>query len=101
MCPNAVELTVEQVWRTADLVGAGSFPWVLAITPPEPDRAHGSGSAADVDPAVARWIRLVCHPSQWLELRFVTPSGDLLRGLIARRAGQTVVALRNAHLVTL
>ncbi|OBB03629.1 secretion protein EspG, partial [Mycobacteriaceae bacterium 1482268.1] len=46
------------------------------------------------------WIRLACHPAQWLELRFVTAGGDLLRGLIARRGDRTVVALRNAHLVT-
>ena len=42
----------------------------------------------------------MCHPAQWLELRFVTTAGDLLRGLVARRGDQTVVALRNAHLVT-
>lgn len=98
---NAVELTVEQAWRIADFVGAGSFPWVLAITPPDLQDGHRSELAAgDVDPAVAAWIRLVCHPSQWLELRFVTAAGDLLRGLVAHRGEQTVVALRNAHLVT-
>ncbi len=101
MRPNAVELTVEQAWRIADFVGAGSFPWVLAITPPGPQDEHRSEFAVDdVDPAVAGWIRLACHPSQWLELRFVTTAGDLLRGLGARRGEQTVVALRNAHLVT-
>lgn len=101
MRPNAVELTVEQAWHIADFVGAGNFPWVLAITPPNPhDGRRAEFAADDVDPAVAAWIRLVCHPRQWLELRFVTPAGDLLRGLVARRGEHTVVALRNAHLVT-
>ena len=35
--PNAVELTVEQAWFVADEIGAGTFPWVLAITPPYRD----------------------------------------------------------------
>ena len=34
---NAVELTAEQAWFVADTFGAGSFPWVLAITPPYSD----------------------------------------------------------------
>ncbi|OBK71953.1 ESX secretion-associated protein EspG [Mycobacterium sp. 1274761.0] len=98
MRPNAVELTVERAWRIADSLGAGSFPWVLAITPLTP----GSGDHIQVvaEPVVEEWIRLACHPAQWLELRFVTAGGDLLRGLIARRGDRTVVALRNAHLVT-
>ena len=101
MRPNAAELSVDEAWRIADFVGAGNFPWVLALTPPSPDDGRRAELAADdVDPAVARWIRLVCHPARWLELRFVTSSGDLLRGLVARRGEQTVVALRNAHLVT-
>ena len=37
---DAVELTVEQAWFIADSVGAGTFPWVLAITPPYSDAAH-------------------------------------------------------------
>lgn len=102
MLPNAVELTVENAWRIAEFVGAGSFPWVLGITSPHPDDGReGELTADDIDPAVAGWIRLVCHPWQWLELRSVTASGDLLRGIVARRGEQTVVALRNAHLVTL
>jgi hypothetical protein len=101
MRPNAIELSVERAWHIADFVGAGSFPWVLAITPPNPQDGRRPEFAADqTDPAVARWIRLVCRPAQWLELRFVTTAGDLLRGLVARRGDQTVVALRNAHLVT-
>jgi EspG family len=101
MRPNAVELTVDEAWRIADAVGAGSFPWVLAITPPHPDDGGRSEFALDeIDPVVADWIRFACHPSQWLELRYVTGGGDLLRGLVARRGKRTVVALRNAQLVT-
>jgi hypothetical protein len=101
MRPNAVELSVEQAWRTADAIGAGSFPWVLAITPPDPHAAQSESGMPVTDPAVAQWLRLVCHPERWLELRFVTAGGDLLRGLVARRAERTVVALRSAHLITL
>jgi EspG family len=101
MRPNAVELSVEEAWHVADAIGAGSFPWVLAITPPHSDDGTRADLAGDgIDPAVAGWIRLVCHPTQWLELRFVTAHNDLLRGLVARRGEQTVVALRNSHLVT-
>jgi hypothetical protein len=119
--PNAVELTVEQAWFVADTVGAGTFPWVLAITTPYTDAAErgafvgrqtseltrmGLMSASGaVNPAVADWIRVVCFPDRWLDLRYVGPAhaagaGDLLRGIIARRGDKTVVALRNAQLVT-
>jgi hypothetical protein len=40
--PNAVELTVDQAWYIAETIGAGSFPWVLAITTPYSDAAHRS-----------------------------------------------------------
>jgi EspG family len=118
--PNAVELTVEQAWFIAETVGAGTFPWVLAITTPYPDAAErgafverqtaeltrmGLMSASGaVNPAVADWIRVACFPDRWLDLRYVGPvqvsGGDLLRGIIARRGEKTVVALRNAQLVT-
>jgi hypothetical protein len=122
--PNAVELTVEQAWFIAETVGAGTFPWVLAITTPYTDAAERGAfmdrqnaelarmgmMAADgaINPAVAEWIRVVCFPERWLDLRYVgsaAASGgdDLLRGIIARRgdkAAKTVVALRNAQLVT-
>jgi hypothetical protein len=119
--PNAVELTVDQAWFIAETVGAGSFPWVLAITTPYVDAAErGAFLAAQnaeltrmgmvsvdgvVNAAVADWIRVVCFPERWLDLRYVgsaaTAGGDdLLRGIIARRGGKTVVALRNAQLVT-
>src|ERR1700744_3338274 len=119
--PNAVELTVDQAWFIAETVGAGTFPWVLAITTPYSDASErgafleeqnadlarmGMLSAeGSVNAAVADWIRAVCFPDQWLDLRFVGSAvaggGDeLLRGIVARRGGKTVVALRNAQLVT-
>ena len=119
--PNAVELTVDQAWFIAETVGAGTFPWVLAITTPYADAAErGAFLAAQnaeltrmgmvsadgvVDAAVADWIRVVCFPERWLDLRYVGSAAaaggdDLLRGIIARRGDKTVVALRNAQLVT-
>ncbi|OBF16352.1 ESX secretion-associated protein EspG [Mycobacterium sp. ACS4331] len=118
MAPNAVELTVEAAWFIADTVGAGTFPWVLAITPPYRDGSERAAFVArqtehltrlgvmtdgGIDPAVEQWIRVVCHPQRWLELRFVgrgSEATDLLRGIVACRDGRIVVALRNAHLVT-
>jgi hypothetical protein len=114
---NAVELTVDAAWFLAESCGAGAFPWVLAIMPPYTEHAQRTAfetaqadelmrlgvMSADgtVEPAVAQWIRVTCRASQWLELRFVSGRGELLRGVISRAAGQTVVALRNAELVTL
>jgi hypothetical protein len=119
--PNAVELTVDQAWFIAETVGAGTFPWVLAITTPYADAAErGAFIAAQhaeltrmgmvsadgvVNAAVTEWIRVVCFPERWLDLRYVgsaaaAGSDDLLRGIIARRGNKTVVALRNAQLVT-
>jgi hypothetical protein len=119
--PNAVELTVDQAWCIAETIGAGTFPWVLAITTPYSDAAergaflaaqtaelaHLGMVSADgvINRAVADWLRVVCFPERWLDLRFVgsaavSGSEDLLRGIIARRGGKTVVALRNAQLVT-
>jgi hypothetical protein len=119
--PNAVELTVDQAWCIAETVGAGTFPWVLAITTPYTDAAErGAFLAAQtaelarmgmvsadgaINRAVADWIRVVCFPDRWLDLRYVGSaavpgSEDLLRGIIARRGNKTVVALRNAQLVT-
>ena len=62
-----------------------------------------------VNPAVADWIRAVCFPDRWLDLRYLGPAaangtGELLRGIVAQRAGttqaKTVVALRSAQLIT-
>ncbi|MGP4057914.1 ESX secretion-associated protein EspG [Mycobacterium sp. 4D054] len=117
MHANAVELNADAAWFLADILGAGTFPWVLAITPPYSDHsqraqfereqferlARLSVMTADrvIDPAVARWIRVVCRPTQWLELRFVGERGAMLRGIIARDAMRTVVALRSGGLITL
>ncbi|KUI29994.1 ESX secretion-associated protein EspG [Mycobacterium sp. GA-2829] len=116
MGPNAVELTAAQAWFVAESIGAGSLPWVLAITPPYSQEADRAPFAAEttaalealgvlsgdgtVDAAVADWIRVVCRAEQWLDLRFVSGRGALLRGVVARRAGRTVVALRSGSLVT-
>jgi hypothetical protein len=123
--PNAVELTVDQAWFIAETVGAGTFPWVLAITTPYTDAAErgafvdrqtaeltrmGMMSAGGtVNSAVADWIQVVCFPDRWLDLRYVgsvqvSGAGDLLRGIIAWRGDKArdkaIVALRNAQLVT-
>jgi EspG family len=113
---SAVELTVEQAWFLAERLGAGSFPWVLAITQPYSEPAARTAFEADrrnelrdmgllgdddaVHPDVAQSITATCRARRWLELRFVSASGEMLRGLVSRRDGHVVVALRNAHLVT-
>jgi len=126
--PNAVELTVDHAWFIAETIGAGSFPWVLAITSPYNDAAQRDAflesqsaeltqmglvsEGGVVNPAVADWIRAVCFPERWLDLRYVGPTanaggtGELLRGVVAQRTGsgggpaKTVVALRSAQLIT-
>jgi hypothetical protein len=122
--PNAVELTVDQAWFIAETIGAGTFPWVLAITTPYTDATERGAfierqsaeltrmgmMSADgaVNPAVADWIRVVCFPDRWLDLRYVrsgvtSSATELLRGIVARRGdktAKTIVALRNAQLVT-
>lgn len=127
MGANAVELTTDQAWYLSEVLGAGAYPWVLAITPPYSEPAQRSGFVAEqaaeltrmgvldagggVNPQVAQWVRLACRATHWLDLRFVSGPGDLLRGIVARgRAltagvdehhdGKTVVVLRNAQLVT-
>jgi EspG family len=126
--PNAVELTVDHAWFIAETIGAGSFPWVLAITMPYRDAAQREAFLARqraelarmglvsqdglINPAVADWVKVVCFPDRWLDLRYVGPAsatgtGDLLRGVLAQRTGtagktpKTVVALRSAQLITL
>ncbi|OBJ32739.1 ESX secretion-associated protein EspG [Mycobacterium colombiense] len=128
--PNAVELTVDHAWFIAETIGAGSFPWVLAITSPYRDAAERNafldrqkaeltelGLVSEgglVNPAVAEWIKVVCFPERWLDLRYVGLAKDtgegggaeLLRGVVAQRTGVagkpplTVVALRSAQLIT-
>ncbi|RAV18141.1 ESX secretion-associated protein EspG [Mycolicibacterium sp. GF69] len=117
MAVNAVELTAEQAWFVADASGVGSYPWVLAITPPYSEDAERtafeSRVAAElaelgvmtpdrvVNPNVRQWVTTTCRPRRWLELRFVRDSGSMLRGHLARRGEDTVVALRGGGLVTL
>lgn len=117
MAVNAVELTAEQAWFVADASGAGTYPWVLAITPPyseEADRgAFESRLSAElvelgvmtpdrlVEPKVRQWVTVTCRPRRWLELRFVRGNGSMLRGHVGRRDENTVVALRGGGLVTL
>ncbi len=122
--PNAVELTVDHAWFIAETIGAGSFPWVLAITSPYSDAAQRHAflerqkaeltqlglvsEGGVVHPAVADWIRVVCFPDRWLDLRYVGPAkdtgtGELLRGIVAQRSAttaRTIVALRSAQLIT-
>ena len=54
---------------------------------------------------------MVCFPDRWLDLRYIGPgaatgTGELLRGVVAQRADatgmspKTIVALRNAQLIT-
>jgi hypothetical protein len=64
-------------------------------------RTRVMSDGGSVDAEVARWIRTVCAPERWLELRYVRGNGThLLRGLVARRGEDTVVALRSGELVT-
>jgi hypothetical protein len=125
--PNAVELTVDHAWFIAETIGAGNFPWVLAITTPYTDAVQRDAfierqkaelirmglvsQSGAVNAAVAEWIRVVCFPHRWLDLRYLGPtaaeeSGDLLRGIVAQRDGttgrtpKTIVALRSAQLIT-
>ncbi len=110
--PNAVELTVDQAWFIAETIGAGTFPWVLAITTPYRDAAERQAfleyqraelsrmglvsQEGVVNPSVADWIAVVCFPDRWLDLRYVGPTkntgeatgaGALLRGIVAQRTG--------------
>ena len=119
MTANAVELTAEQAWFVADALSAGSFPWVLAITPPFSDHAQRAAFAARlsaelvelgvmtedgvIDPGVRQWVTATCWARRWLELRFVSGSGNMLRGHVARRDLHTdehTVALRSGGLIT-
>ena len=54
--PNAVELTADAAWLVAETIGAGTFPWVLAITPAVADeRVDGEQvDGEQVDGAAAR-----------------------------------------------
>ncbi len=98
---------------------------MLAITTPYYDAAERSafmarqaaeltqlGVVSDdgiVNSSVAKWLRAVCFPERWLDLRYVVPAqadsdaegaAELLRGIVAWAGDTAVVALRNAQLVT-
>ena len=92
---------------------------MLAITPPISDHAQRAAVAARlsaelvdlgvmtedgvIDPVVRQWVTATCWARRWLELRFVSGSGNMLRGHVARRDLRTdehTVALRSGGLVT-
>ncbi|MGV0790644.1 ESX secretion-associated protein EspG [Mycolicibacterium sp. XJ1819] len=115
---NAVELTAEQAWFIADVSGAGSFPWVLAVTAPYSEVAARAAVETriagelvklgvmepdgTVDPRIRQWVTVTCRPRRWLELRFVSGTGNMLRGHVARAGDdQSIVALRSGGLITL
>ena len=119
MAVNAVELTAEQAWFVSEALGTGNYPWVLAITPPYSEvaartavQARVSAELAEmgvttkngvIDPDVRQWVTTTCRPRRWLELRFVSGSGNLLRGHVARQdvhSEKSTVALRSGGLVT-
>ena len=54
MRANAVELTAEAAWFLADVLGAGSFPWVLAITPPYSDLSQRASFEKDQTEQLSR-----------------------------------------------
>lgn len=114
---KAVEVTAEQAWFLADHLGAGSYPWKLAITgtyvdPSEREsfneRCRTELAAAgvfdeqgNVSPAVAAAVRGICRAGQWLEWLTIVDAGQMLRGVLARTSADTaVVALRYAQMVT-
>jgi hypothetical protein len=113
---NAVELTTDEAWFLADVLGAGLYPWVLAVTCPyaaEAQRAEFDaaqrpaavakgyvGGGQTVDHRVAGWIKTVCYPRQGLDLRLFGQQ-DTLRGHIARSgSGEIVAAFRHAQMMT-
>ena len=126
--PNAVELTVDHAWFIAETVGAGSFPWVLAITTPYCDAAQRDAFFERQKAELTR-MGLLCGQTAPSTRRSPTGSercafrtdgstcatsgpasasgaGELLRGIVAQRGGttgktpKTVVALRSAQLIT-
>ncbi|MGL6236512.1 MAG: ESX secretion-associated protein EspG [Segniliparus sp.] len=129
MSSDAVELTAAQAWLVADLVGAGEYPWPLAITQPFGNplvagkiidglrqELAGLGvldSDGNVDQRVAAWVRAVCAARRRgetgsFEARTVragsaAPTGraDQLRTVVVCRDDSTVVAMRAGALVTL
>ncbi|EFV14685.1 ESX secretion-associated protein EspG [Segniliparus rugosus] len=121
--PDAVELTAAQAWFIADQIGAGEYPWSLAITQPfgsplvadkiadelrqELAALGVIGKDGEIDQRVATWVRTVCAARRCFEARTVrggVPALDArsnqLRTLVAQQDGLTVVAMRAGALVT-
>ena len=123
--PNAVELTVDHAWFIAETIGAGSFPWVLAITPPYCDAAQRDAflerQKADLirmgllepdSPTTAGSTRRSPTGSEWCAFRtggWTCATWARLsrwrrrvaaRNCCAAWRPKTVVALRSAQLIT-
>jgi hypothetical protein len=114
---EAVEVTAYQAFFLADYLGAGVYPWKLAITGAYVDPAEREPFNAKcieeltaagvmdtegrVTPSVAQAVRTVCRPRQWLEWYTVVDADQMLRGVLARTTPpDAVVALRYAQMVT-
>ncbi|OFJ54189.1 ESX secretion-associated protein EspG [Mycolicibacterium grossiae] len=114
---EAVEVTAHQAWFLAEYLGAGMYPWKLAITGPyvDPDdrEPFNTRSLAELTEAgviddegrvklsVAEAIRTVCQPRQWLEWYTIISADQMLRAVLARtNPPNAVVALRYAQMVT-
>ena len=114
---TAVEVTAEQAWFLGDRLGAGAWPWKLAITAPYADPGDAqrvidrivadlTAQAVMVDDSinagVAASVRAVCRARHWLEWVSVAGPDRVLRGVLARNPdGSAVAALRYAQMLTL
>lgn len=116
---EAVELTAEQAWYLAEELGAGTYPWKLAITPGYYDLADRDDfdqrcraelvdqrvidDHGNIHAGVAAAVRTLCRSHQWLEWLTIIDEQQIMRGVLARgpKAPNTVVALRNAQMVTI
>jgi hypothetical protein len=114
---EAAEVTAHQAFFLADYLGAGVYPWKLAITGPYVDPAERDpfnekclaeltevgviNDQGSVKPSVAESVRTVCQASQWLEWLTIVSADQILRGVLARTSpSESVVALRYAQMVT-
>lgn len=114
---DAVEVTAHQAWFLADHLGAGTYPWKLAITAPYVDPGEREpfnercltelteigviDEQGRVKPSVAESIRTICQATQWLEWFTMIDPDQILRGVLARISGpEVVVALRYAQMIT-
>lgn len=112
-------MTARHAWFLADRLGAGSYPWKLAITVPFADPAQRNSfnqqcldellaqeildDQGRISPALAESIQVICNPRQWLEWLTIIDQDRVLRGVMARSStssDRVVVALRYAQMVT-